>query len=190
MSPESLKVPHGAFVAIVGPSGAGKDTLMREARALLAGRTDIRFARRVVTRMADKALEDHDTLDEAAFHAAAARGEFCLSWQAHGLHYGLPRVIEAEMQAGHIIVANISRRMIMDAASAFPVLDVVEITARPEIRAERLVRRGRETEASIRERIARDVECDIPSSVRRFIRIDNSASLEEAARELAAHLCF
>ncbi|GGB06483.1 ribose 1,5-bisphosphate phosphokinase PhnN [Brucella endophytica] len=184
MSPNRL----GIFIAIVGPSGAGKDTLMREARALLAGRTDIRFARRVVTRVADTTLEDHDTMDEAAFRAAARRGVFCLSWQAHGLRYGLPRALKDSVSAGCAVVANISRRAIPDATRVFPVIDVIEITARPEIRAERLMRRGRETEARVRERIARDVACDIPLSVRRFIRIDNSAGLEEAARMLAKHL--
>ena len=184
MSPDRC----GAFVAIVGPSGVGKDTLMREAGLLLAGRTDIRFARRVVTRPADKTLEDHDTLDDAAFEAAAARGEFCLSWQAHGLSYGLPRLIQDEMRAGCVVVANISRRVIPEATRVFPVTDFIEITAQPEIRAWRLLSRGRETAASVRERISREVACDVPLSVRRFIRIDNSADLSQAAWKLAEHL--
>jgi ribose 1,5-bisphosphokinase len=184
VSPEGI----GTFVAIVGPSGAGKDTLMREAGKLLAARTDIRFARRVVTRTADHALEDHDMLDDAAFRQAAARDEFCLSWQAHGLSYGLPRGLQGEIQAGCIVVANISRRAIADAARVFPVMDVIEIIARPEIRAQRLANRGRETAESIGERIAREVEWDIPPSIRRFIRIDNSADLSQAVRRLAAYL--
>jgi len=161
---------------------------MREARELLAGRADIRFARRVVTRVADKTLEDHDTLDDDAFQEAAARGDFCLFWQAHRLRYGLPRVLQDEMQAGCVVVANISRRAIPEAVRVFPVMDVIEITARPEIRAERLLRRGRETEASVRERISREVECNIPPAVRRFIRIDNSSELSQAARKLVESL--
>ena len=53
----------GVFVAVVGPSGAGKDTLIDYARAHLAGEPDYEFVRRVITRPNDGSSEDHDTLD-------------------------------------------------------------------------------------------------------------------------------
>ena len=87
---------QGAFVAVVGPSGAGKDTLIGYAKARLAekGRGRFHFVRRVITRAADGSTEDHDTLSPMAFERAEADGAFALSWEAHGLCYGLPAEID------------------------------------------------------------------------------------------------
>ena len=59
----------GGFVLVVGPSGAGKDTLLGLARRELAGDPRFLFARRVVTRESSTA-EEHDCLSPAAFAAA------------------------------------------------------------------------------------------------------------------------
>ncbi len=104
----------GLFVAIVGPSGAGKDALIRGLAARLGEADQIVFARRVVTRAAD-AFEDHETLAEAEFLAARAQGRFALSWSAHGLHYGVPREIEARLAAGLAVVCNLSRAAVAEA---------------------------------------------------------------------------
>lgn len=90
----------GRLVLVVGPSGAGKDTLMRLAQEQLRDDRRFIFVRRVITRKADAALEDHDTMSEAAFAAAEAAGAFMLSWRAHGLGYGLPRSVADEIAAG------------------------------------------------------------------------------------------
>lgn len=42
----------GAWVFVCGPSGAGKDSVLAWAREALAGRSDIVFARRLITRPA------------------------------------------------------------------------------------------------------------------------------------------
>ena len=62
----------GLFVAIVGPSGAGKDSLIARGRRRAGADDVVAIVRRVVTRAAD-AHEDHDTLDDAAFAARGAR---------------------------------------------------------------------------------------------------------------------
>ena len=61
----------GLFVAIVGPSGAGKDSVIRGLSERLTAGDDVLVARRVVTRPSD-AYEDHDTLEES--EAAFADG--------------------------------------------------------------------------------------------------------------------
>ena len=86
---ESLPIRNGVFVAVVGPSGAGKDTVIGYAKARFAGETRLEFVRRVITRPSDAASEDHDTLADAAFAEAEADGAFSLCWDAHGLRYGL-----------------------------------------------------------------------------------------------------
>lgn len=151
-----------AFVAVVGPSGAGKDSLLAIARQRLAGDGRFVFARRVVTRSADPGSEDHDCLDEEAFRAAEAAGRFCVTWRAHGLSYGLPSALLQDHRMGRTVVANASRRALDAIALKFPNLHVVEITASPAVLRKRLLARGRETSTEIEIRLARALEVEIP----------------------------
>ena len=97
----------GCFVAVVGPSGAGKDTLINFARERLAGDARFVFARRVVTRPADAGSEVHDSFGAAEFDAALAAGAFGLNWSAHGLRYGLPIGLDDDIAAGRTVIANL-----------------------------------------------------------------------------------
>ena len=96
------------MTAGVGPSGAGKDTLIAGAKAKLP-RSDYVVAQRVITRPADSAGEDHQAADEAAFVEAEARGEFLISWHAHGLRYGLRKDLLDQIESGRHVIANGSR---------------------------------------------------------------------------------
>jgi phosphonate metabolism protein PhnN/1,5-bisphosphokinase (PRPP-forming) len=144
----------GRLVLIIGPSGSGKDTLMAGAARVLASDQRFRFARRSVTRPA--AEEDHESLDLPGFLARRARGDFALHWQAHGLYYGIPADIAADLGLGRIVVANVSRGILAEAAARFPVT-IIEITVPDEVRAARLRERGREAPAEVAARLARDV---------------------------------
>jgi ribose 1,5-bisphosphokinase len=144
----------GLLVLVVGPSGSGKDTVLAGAAAILAKDPRFRFARRVITRPA--AQEDSETTDVPTFLARRNQGCFALNWEAHGLHYGIPADIAGDIAAGRVVVANVSRSVLADAAARFPSA-VIEVTAPPSLRADRLARRGRETAADIAERLARDV---------------------------------
>jgi len=73
------------LVAVVGPSGAGKDTLMGLARARLEGDTRFRFVQRAITRPAEAGGEAHRAIDLADFEAERAAGGFTLHWAARGL---------------------------------------------------------------------------------------------------------
>src|SRR5688500_18795744 len=98
----------GTFFYVVGPSGAGKDTLIAGAKAALPT-SDYVFAQRVITRPAGSAGEDHEAADDAAFIEAEARGEFLISWQAHGLRYGLRKDLLDKIESGRHVIANGSR---------------------------------------------------------------------------------
>ncbi len=144
------------LIAVVGPSGAGKDTLMGGARAALAQDTRFRFVRRAITRPAEAGGEDHEALTEADFAARRAAGGFALSWDAHGLRYGIPRDIEDDLAARRVVIANLSRAVLSEANARYR-LRVLNITAPLEVLAARLAARGRETTTDIAARLVREV---------------------------------
>jgi phosphonate metabolism protein PhnN/1,5-bisphosphokinase (PRPP-forming) len=167
------------LVLVVGPSGAGKDTLLDAARRKLAGDTRFRFVRRVITRPAEAGGEEHDPVTEAEFTARP----FALQWQAHGLRYGIPADIAGDLAAGTVVIANVSRAVIAEAATRFPVR-VIEITAPPHILAQRLAARGRETAADIAGRLARTVA--LPATIAVETVMNDSTPDIGADRFLAA----
>lgn len=171
----------GIFLAIVGPSGAGKDSVMSYAGGKLGD--DVVIVRRVVTRAADGGSEDHDSMSEAEFAAAQRDGRFALSWEAHGLCYGLPVALERDLDAGRVVLANLSRAIIPHLVARYPTAIVVEVTADPEVIATRLLGRGREDEEAIRRRMDRSVGVRLPASA---VRIDNSGALDKAGEQLVS----
>ncbi|MFG1464438.1 phosphonate metabolism protein/1,5-bisphosphokinase (PRPP-forming) PhnN [Xanthobacter sp. DSM 24535] len=154
----ALPIGPGPLVLVVGPSGAGKDTLLDIARAHLAVNGRVHFARRLVTRPAGSG-EAHGTLSLDEF--AARYDEFALSWQAHGLSYALGPEVTAQIRAGDVVVANGSRATLPLARQRFSRLFVVHVTAPVAVRAARLAARGREAEEDIRERLERAPQIDL-----------------------------
>lgn len=153
----STPIGPGPLILVVGPSGAGKDTLIDLARVRFAGDRRVMFARRLVTRPPG-AGEAHGTLSEAAFEAERAAGRFPLHWRAHGLAYALGPEVAEQIRAGGAVVANGSRATLEEARRRFARLVVVLVTAPVEVRAARLAARGREAAADIGERLARQPE--------------------------------
>lgn len=172
------------LLAVVGPSGAGKDRLMGLARAGLDGDPRFRFVRRAITRPAEAGGEAHRALDAAAFAAERARGGFALHWRAHGLSYGIPRDIEADLAARRVVVANLSRTVLAEAASRYR-LRVLNITAPAAVLASRLAARGREAAADIAARLAR--EAPLPTGLD-IATVMNDATPEEGVAQVLAAL--
>lgn len=177
----------GWLVTVVGPSGAGKDTLLGVARAALAEDPRFVFARRVITRpaevLAHAGAEDHLPLSEAEFGVARDAGAFTLHWQAHGLHYGIPNSIQADLLAGRVVIANLSRSVLAEAHRRFR-LRVINVTAPPAVLAARLAGRGRETAEEIAARLARTAP--LPEGLDVVDVVNDSTPEEGAARLLAA----
>jgi thymidine phosphorylase len=149
---------QGTFFLVVGPSGAGKDSLIDGARTLLEPTGRYVFARRVVTRPAGSPGEDHEAATDEAFDAREAKGDFLITWGAHGLRYGLPAELKRLVEAGRNVIANGSRATIAALAARLPRFVVVEVTAPPEVLAARIAGRGRESGEAIEKRLSRTVE--------------------------------
>jgi ribose 1,5-bisphosphokinase len=176
---------HGKLIAIVGPSGAGKDTLIDAARAEFAGDPGLIFPRRIITRESSSA-EDHDTLSEAEFARLEAEDGFSLSWRAHGLSYALPLGVRTATERGIHAVCNLSRSSLSEARERFARVNVVLVTAPVEIIAQRLAARGRESAELIRARLARKV--DREDALYPDLIISNDGPVEAAVDRLLAHL--
>jgi ribose 1,5-bisphosphokinase len=146
------RVGPGLLVLVVGPSGAGKDTLMDGARRELAGRADVVFPARLITR-APHESEAFVSVSEEAFAAQHAAGRFALAWQAHGLSYGVPVLIDDALRAGVTVVLNVSRMVIAAARARYARVCVVLVDAPPEELARRIAGRGRETQEDAGQRL-------------------------------------
>lgn len=144
----------GTLFYIVGPSGAGKDTLIAGAMEQLAGTGRYVKTRRLITRP-ESVGEDHIPVDPDTFERMAQAGAFLHSWEAHGLRYGLPVSILGELKRGRNVLANGSRAAMPDLSGVVDRFVVVEITAPAEVLKDRLMGRGRETETEVDARVAR-----------------------------------
>ena len=151
----TFPIRNGVFIAVVGPSGAGKDTVIAYARERFAGGDGVAFVRRTVTRPCDSGSEEHDTLDEAGFERAEAAGAFALSWRAHGFSYGIPASVDQAIGDGRIVVANVSRGKIAALRQRYENVAVALITAKPEVLSKRRAARGRDTRQEVLARLAR-----------------------------------
>jgi ribose 1,5-bisphosphokinase len=147
----------GVFVCVVGPSGAGKDTLIRYAETRLGRRDDVLFIRRLVTR-APGDFEDHDSLNEAEFADGLVGRRFALAWRAHGHGYAVPLSALNAVRHGAMAVCNLSRGAVAEAERVFGRVVAVLVTAPVEVIAARLAIRGRESIATIEARLKREAE--------------------------------
>jgi ribose 1,5-bisphosphokinase len=170
----------GRLVLVVGPSGAGKDTLLRLAQAACIDDHDIVFPRRVVTR-ASSADEDNIAVSQDEFARARDHGEFAVHWDAHGHSYALPLEINDDIRAGRAVVANISRTVIAALRRTYADVVVVAITAPPDVLAQRLAARARHTDGNIADRLARSVD---DASANADVTILNAGSADYHSRQL------
>ena len=173
----------GRFIAVVGPSGAGKDSVME---GLCAQRPGLHRVRRVITRAADAGGEDFEPVSESLFAARAAGDDFVLHWKAHGLSYGIPTEVRDVLAGGQDALANLSRGVLQAAADAFAEVLVLHVTASPKVLARRLAHRGRERGPEIDRRLARSkpaMPVDLTT-----ITIDNSGALADSVAAAAAAL--
>ena len=174
----------GRLVLVVGPSGAGKDTLIAAAKAALAGDPNYVFPKRIITRQAMAAAEDHESVSPQQFVQMRQNGAFALDWDAHGLSYGLPASLKDDLAAGRTVVFNGSRAAVAEARRRFDALTVVLIEASVEVRAARLAGRGRESEVEIKARLTRDVRDSLPGAV----LVDNSGTLADGVAAFVSAL--
>jgi ribose 1,5-bisphosphokinase len=170
------RIGPGRLVLVVGPSGAGKDTVIRAARARLTGDRAYVFPRRIITRPPSEA-EDNCAVEPATFTEMARAGGFAMTWQAHGLSYAIPAAIDLVIAEGRTAICNVSRTVIAAARARYANVLVIEVTAPPDILAARLALRARAEDGAVAQRIARS---DTIDRVEPDVTIYNTGPVEEA----------
>jgi len=173
----------GRLVYLVGPSGAGKDSLLAWARDKLPAGLKVRIARRTITRPAEAGGENHVAVSETQFEQRLRDGAFALHWRANGHRYGVGSEILEWLAAGTTVVVNGSREHIPEVRRTFPFVEVVHVAAPAPILRERLAARAREDFAQADARMARNAgafaRVEAPS-----LEIVNDGTVEPAARQL------
>lgn len=175
-------MPAGCMIVVVGPSGAGKDTLMDRAARFFESREQVVFVRRVITRDASAGGEDHQQASERQFELLQRSGGFAVCWRAHGLRYGIPADTRDLIASGRLVIVNGSRSALPDFKAAYPRLTVINVTARPDVLAERLSMRGRESADDINRRLSRS-SLQIAGDYH-LVTIDNSGEIDAAAQAM------
>lgn len=172
----------GRLIGVVGPSGVGKDTVMEAVARAWPG---LHLVRRVITRPEEAGGEAFDGVSDEVFRRRVVDGDFALHWQAHGLRYGIPRDVEDVLAEGRVAMVNLSRAVLGEAQDRFPGFAVLSLTATPEVLAQRLQGRGRESAVDIARRLAR-ADNALPAGLDRVVTIDNSGALEDTVTAVLA----
>lgn len=170
---------EGSLVYVMGPSGAGKDSVLGRARVLLPPEAPVVFAHRYITRPADIGGENHVAVTRAEFAMRRAYGLLAYHWHAHGNDYGVGREIHDWRAAGMTVVVSGSRDHFLRTGGLDSQARPVLITAPAERLKQRLAGRGRESAIEAAERLQRADAYEIDDP--RLVTIVNDGTLDEAA---------
>lgn len=170
---------EGSLIYVMGPSGAGKDSVLVRARTLLAPEAPVVFAHRYITRPADTGGENHVAVTRAEFAMRRAYGLFAYHWDAHGNDYGVGREIHDWRAAGLTVVVSGSRDHFLRTGGLDSQARPVLITAPADCLKQRLAGRGRETSTEAAKRLQRAEAYEIDDP--RLVTIVNDGSLDDAA---------
>lgn len=169
------------LIYVIGPSGAGKDSVLGWLRENLPKEMPVHWARRTITRPAAAGGEAHEATDVQGFEKLRSQNALALAWHANGLHYGIRRTELARLQQGHWVLVNGSRGHLPCVLQSHPGLQVVHITADAATLLQRLTQRQRETAEQIQQRVARANAFVLPQGA---IEILNNSTLDHAGQAL------
>lgn len=164
----------GTLFLVVGPSGAGKDTLLDGARIALGTDARYHFARRTITRPANAGGEAHEAVTTAEFASMAADNRFALCWGAHDLRYGIAHTELEPLREGIDVVANVSRGILDEARARFSPVSIISVIVPPHVLRARLEARGREDAAAIDRRLARAAALEVTGSDVLYVQNDGT----------------
>lgn len=137
---------------IIGNSGAGKDTLIKEVAARAPNK--IKIARRVVTR-ATSDIEDYESVNTDEFFKIKESREFILDWESYDTYYGVRKEVENWLKAKHPVMINVSRQVIDLVKEKYPGTKIIFVRVPLTVTTERIIERKRETYEKVLDRVVR-----------------------------------
>lgn len=177
----------GHLIYVIGPSGAGKDSVLAWLMQHAQPQDHLTLARRCISRPDHAASEAHETVSPEAFATLVDEQAFAMHWFANGLWYGVRHAELVPLNAGRTVLVNGSRGWLSEARMRFPGLIVAQITASSAVLARRLQQRGRETPDMIAARLQRARALELaPHEI--DISVVNDTTLDAAGAALLAHI--
>jgi len=173
----------GKLLYLVGASGSGKDSLLDGCRQRLQPDHGCFVAHRYITRAANVGGENHIHLSAEEFDMRASMGMFAMQWYSHGYSYGIGSEIDNWLAKGVNVVINGSREYLRIAMHSYPSLIPVLVEVDAETLHQRLLKRGREAETEILQRLERHRQI-VDSLPVNITRIDNNTDLKHGVDEL------
>ncbi|MBS3779122.1 MAG: phosphonate metabolism protein/1,5-bisphosphokinase (PRPP-forming) PhnN [Desulfovermiculus sp.] len=143
----------------MGPSGVGKDTLLDYLRRHRP--PGVQVAHRYITRPVQNGPEAHIPLSEDEFLERRSLDLFALTWQAHGVWYGIGREVDMWLKKGSHVVLNGSREAFALVRDRFPGCMGILIQADPDVVRARLQARGREDAKEVARRLDRNTDLNL-----------------------------
>lgn len=182
----------GKLVYLVGPSGSGKDSILRELAPDLS--SDFAIMKRVITRVCSAGTEDAESISLDDFEQQEAQGAFALSWRANGLAYGIRFELDQLLALGKTVLVNGSRGHWAQVLARYPSAVLVLVKVEDTLLRERLIARGRESIQDIQLRLERNTYLE--QALRHKVALlqsplwvlDNSQELEAAVACFRQHL--
>lgn len=169
---------------IIGPSGAGKDSLIDYLRQHCKPEHRLVFAHRYITRKPNAGGENHVGLSEAEFQQRKASGLFAMDWYSHQIYYGIGIEIETWLDQGLNVVVNGSRSYLPSALARFKCLSPILIDADTSVLRQRLTARGRESAEQIEQRLSRALQTKQALVNKHYHVVSNNDSLAQAGKAL------
>eukprot|EP00466_Bigelowiella_natans_P013005 jgi/Bigna1/72469/fgenesh1_pg.20_\ len=171
---------------LINVDGVSKhqDTLLLKAKERLGKEEcpDVMFIKRHLTRE-KKTTPLEKAVSTSTFLADSVNGMHALEWDAHNTKYAIPsKPVSQAIRAGKSMVMNVSRSIIDAARELFgqdAEVMCLHITASKKTLAERLRRRGRETDEQIEKRLERASNYNGSVRGNHVIEIRNEGSIEE-----------
>lgn len=178
------------LIYVVGPSGAGKDSVMSWLRKHTPNSAPVHWAQRTIDRPKsnERDAEEHVPVDALGFEQLLLNGEFAMHWDANTHRYGIRKSeLTWLSDSTNCVFVNGSRAHLPTAAVDYPGLTLVHITASAEVLRQRLIARGRESVAAVEARLQRQIALTVPNSCA-FIEVNNDTTLDEAGHQLLMKL--
>lgn len=121
-------------------------------------------------------------MNEDQIHRVAAEGDFSVTWEAHGLYYGILKSVLEHVESGGVTIANGSRIALQKTGHVYAKLIVINLIVEKKILTTRFLARGRENAQQIALRLARAEEDSC--AVFDAFHVDNSGQIEHAGNTI------